>query len=71
MGLPVLNAQDGALLGSLEEIIPTPGNDVYVVRQGERELLLPAVEEVVTEINLEEGWIKVAPPPGLLETYAH
>ena len=71
LGLPVLDAADGALLGHLEEIIPTPGHDVYVVRQGEKELLLPAVEEVITEINLEEGWIKVAPPPGLLETYAH
>ena len=71
LGLPVLDAADGALLGHLGEIIPTPGHDVYVVRQGEKELLLPAVEEVITEINLEEGWIKVAPPPGLLETYAH
>jgi hypothetical protein len=28
------------------------------------------VEEVVVEINLEEGYLKVAPPQGLLETYA-
>ena len=68
--MPVLNAGDGTLLGYLQEIIPTPGHDVYAVRQGEKELLLPAVEEVVTEINLEEGWIKAAPPPGLLEAYA-
>ena len=71
LGLPVLNAADGAVLGHLQEIIPTPGHDVYVVRQGEKELLLPAVEEVITEINLEEGWIKAAPPPELLEAYAH
>lgn len=71
LGLPVLNTVDGALLGHLQEIIPTPAHDVYVVRQGEKELLLPAVEEVITEINLEEGWIKVMPPPGLLEAYAH
>jgi 16S rRNA processing protein RimM len=71
LGLPVLNDSDGALLGYLEEIIPTPGHDVYAVRRGDQELLLPAVEEVITEINLEEGWIKVSPPPGLLEAYAH
>ncbi|MFZ5452756.1 MAG: ribosome maturation factor RimM [Thermodesulfobacteriota bacterium] len=70
LGLPVLHAADEALLGHLEEIIPTPGHDVYVVRRGEKELLLPAVEEVITAINLEEGWIKVMPPPGLLEAYA-
>ncbi len=71
LGLPVLNAVDGGLLGHLQEILPTPGHDVYVVRGEEQEVLLPAVEEVITEINLEEGWIKVMPPPGLLEAYAH
>ncbi len=67
LGLPVYHAGDGSLLGNLAEIIPTPGHDVYVVRQGQREILLPAVEEVILEINLEEGWIKVLPPAGLME----
>jgi 16S rRNA processing protein RimM len=66
MGLPVKNAADGVLLGYLEEIIPTPAHDVYVVRQGDREVLLPAVEDVIVDINLEEGIIKAAPPEGLL-----
>jgi 16S rRNA processing protein RimM len=66
LGLPVINVTDGALLGRLEEIIPTPAHDVYVVRQAEREVLLPAVEDVIVEINLEEGVIKTAPPEGLL-----
>lgn len=70
LGLSVVNGADGALLGYLDHIIPTPGHDVYVVRQGERELLLPAVEEVIVDINLEAGVIKVLPPEGLLETYA-
>ena len=70
LGLPVVNEADGALLGYLDHIISTPGHDVYAVRQGKREVLLPAVEEVIVEINLEAGVIKVLPPPGLLETYA-
>jgi 16S rRNA processing protein RimM len=37
-----------------------------VVRQGEREVLLPAVEDVIVEINLEEGVLKASPPEGLL-----
>jgi 16S rRNA processing protein RimM len=67
LGLPVVNAADGAQLGHLDHIIPTTGHDVYVVRQGEREILLPAVEDVIVEINLSEGIIKVAPPEGLLD----
>jgi 16S rRNA processing protein RimM len=70
LGLPVVNAANGALLGYLDEIIPTPAHDVYVVRQGEREVLLPAVEDVIIEINLEEGVLKASPPPGLLEVDA-
>jgi 16S rRNA processing protein RimM len=70
LGLPVVNVSDGTPLGYLDHIICTPGHDVYVVRQGEREVLLPAVEEVIVEINLEAGVIKVLPPLGLLETDA-
>ena len=70
LGLPVVNAADGVLLGYLDHIIPTPGHDVYVVRQGDQEVLLPAVEDVIVEINLEEGVIKASPPLGLLEVNA-
>ncbi len=69
LGLPVYDAGNGALLGHLQEILPTPGHDVYVVVEGRREVLFPAVEEVVVEINLAEGFIKVAPPAGLIEAY--
>jgi 16S rRNA processing protein RimM len=65
LGLPVVDVTDGSLLGYLQEIIPTPAHDVYAVRQGDREVLLPAVEDVIIEINLEEGVIRVAPPEGL------
>ena len=70
LGLPVFDAADGSLLGHLQEILPTPGHDVYLVAQGSREILLPAVEEILLEINLDEGFIKAAPPEGLLEAYA-
>jgi 16S rRNA processing protein RimM len=70
LGLPVVHAEDGRELGRLEEIMPTGAHDVYVVRGGSREVLLPAVEEVIREIDLDAGCIKVIPPAGLLEVYA-
>ncbi len=70
LGLPVVDAHTGDLLGHLAEIIPTPAHDVYVVRAERGEVLLPAVAEVIIQINLEEGLIRVAPPAGLLEAYA-
>ena len=70
LGLPVIHAGNGAVLGHLAEIWPTGAHDVYVVRQGNREVLLPAVEEVIQEIDLQAGCLKVWPPEGLLELYA-
>lgn len=69
LGLTVV-AADGSRLGELVEIMATPAHDVYVVRDGRREILLPAVEEVVREIDLAAGRMTVQLPPGLLETYA-
>jgi 16S rRNA processing protein RimM len=70
LGLPVFHAAEGTPLGYLEEIIPSPAHDVYVVRREGKEVLLPAIEEVIVEINLDKGWIKVLPPAGLWEVYA-
>ncbi len=70
LGLSVVHAGDGTVLGVLAEIWPTGAHDVYVVRQEKREVLLPAVEEIIQEIDLKEGVVKVWPPPGLLDLYA-
>jgi len=62
MGLTVCD-QDGALLGKLGEIIETGANDVYVVQSEDgKEVLLPVVPEVILEVNLEAGVMKVKPP---------
>lgn len=42
----------GEHLGSISQIIPTGGNDVYVVKEGNREVLVPATYEAVKEIDL-------------------
>ncbi len=68
VGLKVVDTA-GALLGSLDSIIPTVGNDIYVVKgtQGgqPRELLIPAIGDVVLSIDLEGGTMVVDPPEGL------
>jgi 16S rRNA processing protein RimM len=56
---------EGAPLGVLIEVLPTGGNDVYVVRDEAREILLPAIRDVVREIDLERGTMTVSLLPGL------
>ena len=66
VGLQVVTDR-GEHLGKLSDIIVTGSNDVYVVKSGEREYLIPALADVVLEINPEEGFMKVCPPDGLLD----
>ena len=58
---------DGKPLGVLRSIIETGGNDVYVVEGEGREVLIPAIEEVIREVDLERGRMRVDLPEGLLE----
>lgn len=58
MGLDVLDADSGEKLGVLEDVLFPSSQKVYVVR-GEREILIPAVDEFITEINVDGGYIKV------------
>lgn len=66
LGLEVVT-DEGENLGVIKEVIITGANDVYLVDPPEgKEILLPATEEVVLDINLEDGTILVHIIPGLL-----
>jgi 16S rRNA processing protein RimM len=56
----------GEDLGVIEAILPTGSNDVYVARDGTRELLIPAIRDVVRDIDLDAGTLTVEPIEGLL-----
>jgi 16S rRNA processing protein RimM len=66
VGLKVVTTR-GRELGKIESIIPTGANDVLVVNKGRREKLIPYIDQVVVEVNLEEGVMTVDLPPGLLD----
>jgi 16S rRNA processing protein RimM len=66
LGLKVVT-DGGESLGVVVDIIVTGSNDVYVVKDGKREYLIPALADVVLDINLDEGIMTVSPPEGLLD----
>lgn len=66
VGLSVVT-DDGKPLGELVEIMPTGSNDVYAVRSGKREVLIPAIEDVVLDVDLERRVMTVSLPEGLLD----
>ena len=60
-------AHDGRYLGTVVEIIYTGSNDVYVVRNGTHETLIPALRDVIRSIDLAGGAIHLYPVAGLLD----
>lgn len=64
VGLEVYEGE--RLLGKVADIIKTGSNDVYVVeRTDQKPLLIPALKEVIREIDLEAGRIRAVLPEGL------
>ena len=59
--------KDGEQLGVVREIIVTGVNDVYVVHEeGRRDILIPALPDVVLDVNLDTGAMLVDLPDGLI-----
>lgn len=59
--------EDEAEIGSLEDVIATGANDVYVIRLDDgRELLLPAIRQCVLDVDVAGGFIKVHILEGLV-----
>jgi 16S rRNA processing protein RimM len=65
-GCQVLTDQ-GECLGLLVDVLPSGGNDIFVVRQGLRDMLIPALKSVVRDIDLPKKRIEVVLPQGLRE----
>jgi len=64
IGLDIVT-EKGLKLGRVTAILPTGSNDVYVCSGGEREILIPAFDDVVKKIDIEKGIIVVKLPEGL------
>ena len=64
-GLEVRDAASGEVLGEIADVLTLPANNVYVVRGGARELMIPAVPQFIAETNIEAGYIRVNMMEGL------
>lgn len=68
IGLEVRDVESDATLGMIEDVLTTTSNDVYRVRTPNGELkLIPAVGEVVREIDLTTGLMRIHVIEGLLD----
>jgi 16S rRNA processing protein RimM len=59
IGLEVF-LDSGRFIGTLEEIIDTGSNDIYVVKDGNKEALIPAIHGIVLAIDLQNRRMIIA-----------
>ncbi|MFE7260506.1 ribosome maturation factor RimM [Streptomyces sp. NPDC057592] len=59
---------DGTEIGRITEITHLPSQDLFIVERPDgSEVMIPFVEEIVTEIDLAEQRAVITPPPGLID----
>ena len=63
---PEVRTTEGLVVGRIDEVIALPANDLWVVRAGGRETLVPVVDAIVTEVDLVAGTATINPPAGLI-----
>lgn len=67
IGLEARLSPEGAVVGTVSDLI-SGGNDLLELTTADgRKLMIPFVEAIVPDVHLEEGWLLLTPPPGLLE----
>ena len=59
--------EGGEFLGKVTEVLSTAGNDVFVVRGGRGEVLVPAIDDVVKTVDIAQGRITIEVIPGLID----
>ncbi|MEM6641910.1 MAG: ribosome maturation factor RimM [Bacteroidota bacterium] len=61
--------EKGKEIGTVKEVIDLSGNELLVVLDEEREILIPLKDGIVLDVSIAKKLIKVALPEGLLDLY--
>lgn len=64
----LVETEEGKVLGKIKDILDTGANDVWVIdRKGQRDLLIPYIEDVVKHVDPEEKRVVIHPIEGLID----
>lgn len=70
IGLPVYDSDGGALYGKVKDILQNGPVDVYLLNtESGKELLFPAIPQVLKNVDIDGGKIEITPLPGLFEDW--
>lgn len=67
LGLSVVDINDGTVYGTVGEVSRTGANDIYRVDNDGKEIWIPAINDVVKTVDLENGKLMISPLKGLFD----
>ena len=65
IGCAVFDVDSGKNLGTISDVSQTGANDVWHIKQNDKEYLIPAIDEVVVFVNLEDEKVIIRPLKGI------
>ena len=66
IGMKVVT-EAGDEVGSVRDVMELPANDVWVVAAGKKEILIPAIKEVIRLVDVNGRTVVIRPLEGMLE----
>lgn len=67
IGMEVRDADSDELYGVIDDVMQTGANDVYVVKSADKELLVPAIADVVISTDIDGNVMTIRPLDGLFD----
>ena len=67
MGITVYDADTGAVLGTICDVSQTGANDVWHIKKDEREYLIPAIDDVLVNVDVDAEKAVIRPLKGIFD----
>lgn len=61
-----ISVSEEGCIGILKDVLQTGANDVYIVKSGKKEILIPVIQDCIRKVDIEKGEIQVHLLPGLI-----
>ncbi len=67
IGIKAIDKDSGVEYGTVSDVFQTGANDVYTIKQGEKEVLIPAIPDVIFSTDIDKGIMLITPLKGLFD----
>lgn len=68
LGLEVKDADNATVYGKITDVLRTGANDVYEITDDNgKKYLAPVIDEVITETNVDDGYVLIRPMKGIFD----